>query len=300
MDRYAHVAQYVYSQPWAITPAKLAIILDLLAFRASGGRLSDEEIAERVGPGARSNAMTVQPGGAVAILPIRGTIAHHASMLAESSGGATTEGIAKRLREALADPQVASIVLDIDSPGGSVSGVPELAAEIYRSRGRKPLKAVANALAASAAYWIGTAADELIVTPSGEVGSVGVIAAHQDISEALVKEGVKVSLVTAGRYKAEGNPYQPLDEEARAELQRRVDEAYGWFVRDVARNRGVSVETVRSEFGEGRVYGGKEAVRRGMADRVATLDEVIAELASPRRAAGRSAESERARMLLTY
>jgi signal peptide peptidase SppA len=293
MDRYAHVAQYVYSQPWAITPAKLATILDLLAFRASGGRLSDEEIAERVGAVQRSPA---QSAGAVAVLPIYGTLANHAGMMAESSGGVSTDRLAARFRQAVSDPGVSAIVLDIDSGGGAVSGIPELAAEIYAARGVKPIKAVSNTLMASAALWLGSAADEVIVSPSSETGSVGVVAAHSNIAKAMEMAGVETTLVYAGAKKVEGNPYGPLDDEARAELQRRVDEAHTLFVRDLARFRGVSAETVRSEFGEGRVFGPKEAIRRGMADRVGTIDDVIAEMASPRRRSARSAE--RARMLL--
>jgi capsid assembly protease len=234
-----------------------------------------------------------QSPGAIAVLPVYGTLANHAGMMAESSGGVSTDRLAARFRQVVADPGVSAVVLDLDSPGGAVSGIPELAAEIYASRGRKPIKAVANTLAASAAYWLAAAADEVIVSPSAEIGSVGVVAAHQDVSEALARDGVKVSLVTAGRYKAEGNPYQPLDDEARAELQRRVDEAHQVFVRDLAKFRGVGVETVRTEFGEGRIFGPREAIRRGMADREGTIDDVIAEFASPRRRSNAARASAR-------
>jgi signal peptide peptidase SppA len=294
MDRYAHVAQYVYSSVWAILPDKLQIILSLLEFRRSGGVLTDAEIAERIGAVSRP---AIRASGAVAVIPIFGTIAHHAGMMVESSGGVSTESIASRFRAALADPQVGAVLLHIDSPGGSVSGVPELAAEIHAARGQKPIVAQADAMAASAAYWIGTAADELVVTPSGMVGSIGVISSHTDYSEALAKEGVRTTLITAGKYKGEGNPYAPLSDEDRTAMQERIDDYYGMFVKAVARHRGVSVEAVRSGYGEGRVVTARRAVDLGMADRVATLDETISRLTGPRRQ-GNAARAERARMLL--
>ena len=166
----------------------------------------------------------------------------------------------------------------MNSPGGQVGGIEELSKKIFDARGTKPIVAVANHLMASAAYWIGTAADEIVVTPSGEVGSIGVFAAHQDISAQLEKEGIKVSLIKAGKYKAEANPYEPLSEEARAAIQENVSDIYGSFVDAVARNRGVKSAAVRTGFGEGRVVSAKQAIELGMADRIGTLDEVINQL----------------------
>jgi len=176
------------------------------------------------------------------------------------------------------------VVLDVDSPGGAVNGVEELADEMLRARGQKPVVAVANTLAASAAYWIATAADEVVVTPSGEVGSIGVFAVHEDFSAALEAAGIRVSLVSAGKYKMEGNPYEPLGDEGRAALQERVDDYYGMFVGAVARGRGVAAKDVREGFGQGRLVGARQAVELGMADRVATLDETLDRVA--RRVAG--------------
>jgi signal peptide peptidase SppA len=218
-------------------------------------------------------------------------------MMVESSGGVSTESIAAKFRAAMADSTIGAVVLAFDTPGGSVAGVTELANEIYRARGTKPIVSVADSLAASAGYWLAAAADEVVVSPSAEIGSVGVILAHSEVSEAMAKEGVRVTVISAGEHKAEHSPYAPLTEDAKAELQRRVDAAYSVFVGDLAKFRGVGVETVRNNFGGGRVYGGKEAVSRGMADRVATIDETIARLAGPRRIVN-AARAERARMLL--
>jgi signal peptide peptidase SppA len=173
---------------------------------------------------------------------------------------------------------VSAIIIDVDSPGGQASGIAELSRQIYEARGKKPIVAVANHFMASAAYWIASAADEIVVTPSGEVGSIGVFTVHEDIHEALAQEGVKVSIIKEGRYKAEGNPYEPLTAEARDAIQARVREVYDAFVDAVARNRGVDAAAVRNGFGEGRMVSAYQAVTLGMADQVGTLDETIARL----------------------
>ncbi len=285
--QYQRIIQAVTETPWAILPAKLAVIRDLLAYRATGGVLTSEQIAERMDTQAATrNGRSTVPGN-IAVIPIIGTIIPRYNMFTESSGAVSVQRITAQLRQALKDPDVESIIFDVDSPGGQVSNVEELAKEIHQARGTKPITAVANSLAASAAYWIATAADELVVTPSGEVGSIGVLAMHEDISEALANEGIKINLISAGKYKVEGNPFEPLDDEARAFIQSRIDDYYDMFVTAVSRNRSVSKSDVKNGFGEGRVVGAKEAVKLGMADRVGTLDETLARLqrSSKRRAA---------------
>ncbi len=278
--KYRHIVSYILNTPWAITSEKMATIMGALAYLAQGGEYTPEEIAAIVGAARQ----TTQRPGSVAVLPLLGTIYQRANMLAESSGGTSTEAFTRAFRQAMADSSVAAIVLDVDSPGGAVSGVDELATEIYRARGTKPIVAVSNGLMASAAYWIASAADEVMVTPSGEVGSIGVLAAHEDWSKALETEGVKTTLISAGKYKTEGSPYEPLAEEARAAIQSRVDGYYGMFIKAVARNRGAGLDAVRSGFGEGRVVGAKQALDLGMADRIATLDETIAQVVRKHRA----------------
>lgn len=292
---YEHIMQAVIETPWAILPGKLAIIQSLLTLRAAGHRLTADEIKAQI-QGARPQSSTAQTGNGIAIIPIVGTIIPRGDMLMESSGAISTQRIAAAFRSAMSNPDVGSIILDMDSPGGQVGGVDELATEIFQARGQKRIVAVANHLAASAAYWLATAADEVVVTPSGEVGSIGVFAMHQDISQALEAEGVKVNLIAAGKYKVEGNPFAPLDDEARAAIQGRVDDYYQMFAGAVARNRGVKRAEVVGGFGEGRVVGAKQAVALGMADRVATLDETIDRLRGKARGRGLSAESRERRL----
>jgi signal peptide peptidase SppA len=192
-----------------------------------------------------------------------------------TGGGTNAEQLGSQFQTMVADPSIKAIVLDVDSPGGSVAGTSELSAMIFNARGRKPIVAQVNANAASAAYWIASAADEIVVTPSGQVGSIGVFGMHDDISKALASEGISRSLISAGKFKVEGNPFEPLGEEARAAMQARVDVAYDTFVRDVARNRGVSLTAVRDGFGQGRMVDAAPAVTEGMADKVGTMQETL-------------------------
>lgn len=246
------------------------------------------------GPAARQ-------AGAVAVLPMMGPISQRADLWSMLFGGTSTECFGAMFAQAVADPNVAAIVINVDSPGGTVSGVPELAAQINAARGTKPIVAVANGMAASAAYWLASQADEIVVTPSGEVGSIGVFCAHFDESGALEQAGVKPTLISAGKYKVEGNPFGPLTDEALASIQSRVDDLYAMFTSDVAKARAMPVDRVRGRaFGEGRMLGAKRSVNSGMADRVGTLSETIGRLSTPQgrrtvRTAG-STEWRRARL----
>lgn len=288
-DRYAHLIDYVKGQPWAILPETALVIQDLLRLRASGLALTEEEIQARIG--AREKPVARQEGS-IAVVPVFGVVAHRMNLFTEISGGTSTEKLTAQIRQLVDDPAVSAIVLDVNSPGGGVFGLTELAEEMRAARGKKRIVAIANALMASAAYWIGASADELVVTPSGQVGSIGVFSMHEDHSKLLAAEGIAVTLIQAGKFKTEGNPFEPLTDEARAAIQAQVDRYYGLFTADVAKGRRVDVETVRSGFGQGRVVSAKEALKAGMVDRVATLDEVLSDLA-----AGKPSETARARAI---
>lgn len=280
-DKTSRVLTTVYNTPWAILPSRIPAMQTILHRWASGVKLDAHEIAAVTGKNAAKGESRTASSGAVAVLPVYGVIAQRMNMMEElCEGGTSTEKLSDAFAALMADQSVGAIVLDIDSPGGSVYGTSELAEQIYQARGQKKIVAVANSLAASAAYWIGTAAEDFYVTPGGESGSIGVWGAHNDYSQMLEEMGIKTTLISAGKYKVEGNPYGPLDEEARAFMQSRIDDYYGMFVKAVARNRKTSQESVRNGFGEGRVLGAADAVSAGMADGVRTLDDVIAELAA--------------------
>jgi signal peptide peptidase SppA len=273
--KYAHILLAVASEPWAMQPEKLLAMLDLLRLQASGQKLDAQEIEARITK-ARDNEVAKMQGN-VALLPLRGVIANRMNLMSDISGGTSSEKFALNFSAALADDQIKAIVIDVDSPGGAVSGSDELSQLIYDARGGKPIVAHVNATAASAAFWIASAADEVVVTPSGSVGSVGVFSAHDDVSKMMDELGVKTTLISAKNspFKIEGNPYEPLGTEARDYMQSRVDEAHGNFVKALARNRNVAQSHVNENFGQGRMVTAADAIARGMADKVGTLDETL-------------------------
>lgn len=286
--RYPHLARALHEMPWAILPAKLDEIIGFLNVRLAGGEIPREDI-EAVAAAART---PYSVANAVAVLPLYGTIIPRAGGLAEMSGATSVQRFRSAFNQALSDESVGSILIEVDSPGGSVDGIPELADEIRSARGTKPIVAIANTFAASAAYWIASQADELVVTPSGMVGSIGVLMTHVNEGPFWESQGVHVSYIYAGRYKVEGNPYEELGEEARDYYQGIIDDYYQMFVSAVAKGRGVGVATVRDEFGEGRMVMPREAVRRRMADRVETMQQTLVRLSGNRRR-GRSRAEER-------
>jgi len=212
--------------------------------------------------------------GDIAVLPLHGIILSRGRL----PGATSAELFRKEFSGLIDDPTVRSILLDIDSYGGQIGGIPETSDLIYRSRGKKPITAIAHFVADAGAYWIGTAADEMVVSPSGEAGGIGVMALHNDESGKLKKEGIKRTLISAGKYKIEGNPWEPLTEEARVHIQESVGIAYDQFIQHVARNRGIAPSFVRDGFGQGRVVSASKAVQLHMVDREATFDETIERL----------------------
>jgi signal peptide peptidase SppA len=277
--KYAHILLAVASEIWAIDPNKMDQIVAFLALQASGEKFTGEEVEARI---TRQTETSVQrQEGAVSILPLRGIIANRMNMMSDISGGASSEKFGKMFDAAVSDSGVKAIVLDVESPGGVVFGADELSSKIFAARGTKPIIAHVNGYAASAAYWIASAADEMVVTPSGEVGSIGVVGVHDDISAALEKLGVKKTVQSAGKFKTEGSQFGPLSEEALAHRQAQIDAYYDKFVRAVARNRNVSLTAVKDGFGQGRMVMADAAVAEGMADKIATLDETIDRFASP-------------------
>lgn len=285
--RHARLISEFNNMPWAILPETLQAMQLVLHRWASGIRLTEEEIRAAVGDtpevqAARRDRERHAGGNMIGVLPVFGVIGHRANLVYDMSSGVntSTELLGQAFRSMMADDQVVAIVLDIDSPGGSVYGVAELASEIAAAGAEKKKRIVAsvNSLAASAAYWIASAADEIVITPGGEAGSIGVWGAHVDASKYYEAEGLTYTLISAGKYKTEGHHWGPLGDEARAFMQQRVDEYYDMFIKAVAVNRRDSQTKVREGYGEGRVLGAEAAVKANLADRIGAFDEVIAEL----------------------
>jgi signal peptide peptidase SppA len=301
--KYARILAEFHGRVWALPEELLLSMQDLLTAQASGTKWSDEEIQNRIatangirgyeprehlggvrysalGAGTASERRSGRTAGKVAVIPITGIISHRMNQVSQisGSGGTSIQMLQAQVREALRDGDCKAIVFDVDSPGGGADGVPELSSEIYEARRQKPIIAVCNAMACSAAYWLASAASQVVCTPSGQCGSIGVFIALQDVSKALDMEGVKITLIKAGKYKAEGHPAEPLSKEAYGAFQSQVDAMYGMFTASVARNRGTSQAAVRDGYGQGRSILATPAVSAGLADRVGTLDSVLQEL----------------------
>lgn len=261
----------------------------LSGFAADPGKLQSIRAANHAA--ATRAQETKARGGAIAVIPVYGVLLQRP--LADVSGGSigtSTTVISSALRQVVADPGVGSIVMDFDSPGGEVSGIDELATEIYAARKQKKITAVSNCLCASAAYYLASQCSEIVVSPSSQTGSIGVYCIHEDDSAMLEAAGIKLELIKYGENKAEGNSLGPLTDSARAHMQEMVDTYGNAFEKAVARGRGIRQDVVHGKFGQGRIFDAKAAVRIGMADRVGTLNDVLSTPALSTSASGRQAQ----------
>jgi signal peptide peptidase SppA len=250
------------SQAWAIEPSRLS---GMVAQMARGERMA-----------APARPAAAAPSG-IAVVGITGPLVRSGGMLADYFGFTSYSGIRSQLNQALADRSVSRIVLYVDSPGGAAAGCEELSAEIASAARIKPMATFVDGLAASAAYWLASQTPLMTLTPSGEVGSIGVLLMHTDISGALGAAGIKPTFVIskASPYKVEGNSFEPLGNEARAYQQQAVDLIADKFIGAVASGRNVSTTKVRADFGRGRTMMASAARAVGMIDRIGTLREAI-------------------------
>ena len=224
----------------------------------------------------QANITGVSQVGTSAVISIDGPIQQKLDFFMRLFGGTSTDDLQSKLADAAANTQAENIVLNIQSPGGSVYGVSETASMIREVAKVKPVYAIANSYAASAAYWLGSAATKLYVTPSGEVGSIGVIMVHTDISKMVENEGIKYTMIKSGKNKGEGNPYEPISQDTLDFLQSRADDYYVSFVSHVATGRGVSSKDVENNFGQGRMFGADAALKSGLVDGIDTLSGLLA------------------------
>lgn len=267
------------ASPWAIAPAKLDILTEIYNRHLAGVRLSREEIEARIGrqPGGGGAGTQVMAG--IAVIPIDGVIAKRANLFMDISGGTSSDLIARDFRAALADPQIKGILLRVDSPGGAVDGTQELAREIFAARGLKPIVAFTDGAMMSGAYWIGAAADRIVISSDTvEVGSIGVVAQHIDRSRARDQAGIKVTEVVAGKFKRVTTTDGPLSAVGQMTLQAHVDYIYSVFLGDVANFRGETAERVHERMADGRVFLGKQAIEVGLADARDTFEGVLARM----------------------
>lgn len=335
-SRFPHLRAALMSQLWAMDEPWFNAMVEMIENRAEGIILTPEQVRERAGRhsqierdsvlagvdvpngmaamfevsssgrifAARGGGTRVagepEPGSLIAVISVMGVIAHHASQVDNISGpgGTSTARVGQAFDAAMDDPAVKAVVLHVDSPGGGVPGVQELADKIYAARGRKPIIAQVNSTAASAAYWIASQADEIVATPSGQVGSIGVYGSHRDISAAAEKQGLKVTFFAWPPQKVDGNQFAPPSAEFADKAMADVKTVYGQFAGSVARGRGVKTKDVESGFGKGGVELASNALKLGMVDRIGTMEDTLRRVAKMKSApAGSRADAGAAEML---
>lgn len=273
---YRSVVRAVYETPWVIREEKLQAIREFLARRTAGDVLTREEI--KAAMSGRPRPAVVSEGAKVALINVIGTLCPRLSLMEDISGGVSCEALGRAIDAAAADDGVTAIVLNIDSPGGSIFGIEELADKIFAARGKKKIYGVANHEAASAGYWLLTACSEVVIAPNGLVGSIGAMMIHTSSAGWEEKQGYETTITRVPATKAEGAAGEALSAEAKADRERIVAQVYEKFVAAVARNRGVSPADVKAGYGQGRMLLAEDALAARMVDRIATLEQLLSEL----------------------
>jgi signal peptide peptidase SppA len=300
--RYANILTRLIDAPLWAHPVKAAIVYNLI-----GGRLGypplalpDDPAAERIVAMRRPEASRFvgewpasegQEGGrsrsiepfkltrqGVGVITVTGTLINRGAFIGSYSGETSYEGIKHQLARAAADSRVKSLILDLDTPGGEANGGFETAQAVREVAARKPVIAIANGMAASAGYALASGATRIIAAPSAISGSIGVALLHLDFSRQLDQEGVTPTLVFEGARKMDGNPLQPLSEDARETLRGEVHRYYELFIDTVTAGRGRRTPSSAARATEGRVFIGREAIDARLIDDVGTFEEVLGEL----------------------
>jgi len=266
----------VLTSPWAIVPEKLYEIQEIYSVHLRGEKIDLAGIEAKIGKPLENEEKKYDVINDVAVIYLHGVTAKRANLFTKISGGVSTELAGRDITQTLDDPEIRGIILDIDSPGGTVDGTLELAELVYSGRSKKPIVAHTDGMMASAAYWIGSAAHKIYISgDTVQTGSIGVVATHVDYSKYEAKLGIKTTEVYAGKYKRLVSQYRPLSKDGQQLLQEKVDYLYSVFVDSVALHRGESAETVLENMADGKVFTGKQGITAGLVDGVSTLDRLI-------------------------
>lgn len=266
----------VLTSPWAIVPEKLYEIQNIYSAHLKGKKNDIAAIEARIEKPLENKTQSYDVVNDMAVIPLHGITAKRMNLFTRISGGVSTELAARDITEALNDPDIKGIILDIDSPGGTVDGTLELANIVFEGRDKKPIVTYSDGMIGSAAYWIGSAAHEVYISgDTVQTGSIGVVAAHVDYSRYEEKKGIKTTEIYAGKYKRLVSQYKPLSKDGKQEIQGRVDYLYTVFVDTIARHRGVSPDTVLNRMADGKVFIGNQGINAGLVDGVSTMDRLI-------------------------
>jgi len=283
-----HIASMAFNEPLMLEPAYARVFFCALAGQlgitrltdtVSGATLGAEQIAEPLAlfgddeeMGSRT-ARSYQITNGIAVLPVSGTLVSKTRSLQPYSGMTGYNGIIARLQQAMSDPGVDGILLDMDTPGGMVSGAFDCADLIARMRDIKPVWALANDMNCSAGQLIASAASRRLVTQTARTGSIGVMMAHSNYGAALKTQGVEVTLIYSGDHKVDGNPYEKLPKDVRDDFQTRIDATRRMFAEKVAAYTGMSVQAVLDT--EAAVFSGQESVDAGLAEELVNNTDAL-------------------------
>lgn len=276
---YPHLAARVLNQPLMMDPAWAQGFFNTLEERLGASAVKAAADTEGLSPqgawegGREREARPYRVEQGIAVIGITGTLVHKFGYMKPLCGMTGYDGIVARMSMAISDPDVKGMLLDIDSPGGEVSGAFDTADLIARMGKIKPVWALAGDAATSAAYLLASACSRRLITQTGTVGSIGVVVAHRCVEKQLEKAGVAITLIHAGAHKVDGNPYEALPEDVRKDIQARVDETRMMFVQKVCDHTGLPMKTVTGT--EARTFDGEEAVRLGLADEVINYADAV-------------------------
>ncbi len=265
------VLDFALGTPWAITPEALETILAIVNRSNESVKAIEARLGENL---ENTDQVAVRDG--VAVLSVAGPLFRYANMFTEVSGATSYQTLAMDFTEAVQNEDVRAILLNIDSPGGEVNGVSELARMIAAQRGLKPIVAYIGGLGGSAAYWLASAADEIVAADTALLGSIGAIMTFVDTRAAEEAEGVRVIEIVSSQTPNKG--IDPLTKDGRARIQAIVDQVASVFIAAVAENRGVPEKTVLTKYGRGGVLVGETAVAEGLADRLGSFEDVVERL----------------------
>ncbi|SMD18164.1 S49 family peptidase [Rhizobium sp. RU36D] len=296
MSVLLHIADRALNRPLLITPEKAQVIMSVLAARIGlngpeasrfeGDNIERDEqgnIVRTINRWGESVAKTkpynVKDG--VGIITITGSLVNRGAWVGANSGLTSYEGISHQIKTAAADDAVHSVILDLHSPGGEATGAFEVAALTRSLSAKKRTVAIVNGQSCSACYAIACGSSEIITTETGVSGSIGVVMLHADYSKMLAKEGVTPTLIFAGAHKVDANPFEPLPADVRDQLQSEVTAFYEQFLITVAKGRGSRLGVEAARATEAKTFIGQAAVNAGIADRLGTFEDVLAELIKP-------------------
>lgn len=290
MNFHLHLADRVLNRPLLITPDKAQVILSVLASRIGvtvpdASRFVGDDVdygedgrPKRDADGYAQRLPYRVTAEGVGIITITGSLVNRGAWVGANSGLTSYEGIKHQLASLAASSAVKSVILDMHSPGGEAIGAFEVAEQVRALAAQKRTVAVVNGMAASAMYGIASGATEIVTTETGVSGSIGVVMLHADYSRHLANEGITPTLIFAGAHKVDANPFEPLGEAVRSDLQQEVESFYASFLETVAKGRGNRLTADAARATEARTFIGTRAVEAGLADRVGTFESVLSDL----------------------